>query len=55
LEKNNTGDPYPLTQAQVDIIQKNCYLFATEVILNNRYTYFAKGTFPKDCIYAVPL
>jgi hypothetical protein len=48
LELNRSGDIYPSSQEQVSNVLKKCRPMAKEIIIENKYYFFAKGEF-KNC------
>jgi len=50
LEKNNSGDSYPLTKMDVAAIIEKCLPLAQDIIFNNDYFFLAKGQFIYSCL-----
>lgn len=49
IEKNNSGDIWPLNNADIEQILKHEKKCREKVIINNSYYYFAAGKFSKHC------
>ncbi|MEI8347091.1 MAG: hypothetical protein WCG27_06470, partial [Pseudomonadota bacterium] len=50
LELNGSGDTFPLSPEQIKATKERCQQLARQVILDNQYYYFARGTFPANCL-----
>ena len=50
LERNGSGDSYPLSAEQVETVLAACRPFAEQVLQENRFFFFARGNFPHQCL-----
>jgi hypothetical protein len=50
LEKNNSGDSYPLTKMDVNDIIERCRPLVQDLIFDNDYFFLAKGHFTHSCL-----
>ena len=45
LEVNNSGDTYPANPGDIQRAITNCRSYAEEILIDNEYYFFARGTF----------
>lgn len=50
LERNHSGDIYPLSKEQVEAIEYSCKQYFTKVIQSDQFYLLAEGNLPKNCI-----
>jgi hypothetical protein len=50
LEKNNSGDSYPLTKNDVNDIISRCRPLVQDLIFDNEFYFLAKGQFTHSCL-----
>lgn len=50
LERGVFSDIYPLSMEKVELIRESCIKHPHEVLYEDKYYFFAKGTFPKGCV-----
>ncbi len=54
LEMLPTDSLHPLHPHEVVTMRNECKKFATDIFLDNQYYFFAKGSFPKSCLWKRP-
>lgn len=50
LERNGSGDTYPISKDTVESFKQSCAPYATKVIFDDQYYYVAQGNFPNTCL-----
>ncbi len=50
LERNNTGNAWPLSAEEVEKIIQKCSPYAISEIKNDSFFYLAEGKFPQSCV-----
>lgn len=51
LEKNNTGDTYPINKETIEAIELRCRPLVIEILQEDDFYFFAKGIFSKECVH----
>lgn len=51
LERNQSGDTYPLSDETIKAIEQKCSSYFEEVLHSDEFFVLAKGTFPKECVH----